>query len=130
MKKRDRSNSGLTFKGHPRQFVKHNYHDHANDDPGTSSVEQVSEMINVRGGVKTPFPLRLHTMLDAVESEGLANIVSWQPHGRAFVVHDTQRFVHEIMPRFFQQHKYSSFQRQLNLYGFMRLTKKGADHGG
>lgn len=129
-KRRQKENSGLTFKGHPRQFARHNYHDHANDEPGTSSVEQVNEIINVRGGVKTPFPLRLHAMLDAVDKEGLTDIVSWQPHGRAFAVHDIQRFVYQIMPRFFQQHKYSSFQRQLNLYGFMRLTRKGPDHGG
>jgi len=133
LKKRDRQrqlDAGLTFKGHPRQFARHNYHDHANDDLGTSSVEQVSEIINVRGGVKTPFPLRLHNMLEAADKEGLTDIVSWQPHGRAFCVHNTQRFVDQIMPRFFQQHKYSSFQRQLNLYGFMRLTRKGPDHGG
>lgn len=31
---------------------------------------------------KDSFPCVLHTMLDEVEKHGLANIVSWQPHGR------------------------------------------------
>lgn len=28
------------------------------------------------------FPCKLHLMLDDVERQGLAHIVSWQPHGR------------------------------------------------
>lgn len=58
----------------------------------------------------------------------LAGIVSWQPHGRCFVVQDTPAFAKEVLPSFFQQRKYASFQRQLNLYGFSRITK-GADRG-
>jgi hypothetical protein len=125
----------MTAKGHQRQYAKHNYHDHANDEV-TSTLEPNSSppisllLTPMRGGVIAPFPLRLHTMLDAVETEHMTDIVCWQPHGRAFVVHDPKRFVRQIMPRFFRQHKYSSFQRQLNLYGFMRLTRKGPDHGG
>lgn len=31
---------------------------------------------------KESFPCVLYTMLEEVESHGLAHIVSWQPHGR------------------------------------------------
>jgi len=60
--------------------------------------------------------------------EDLSNIVSWMPHGRAFIVKSIPLFVEKIMPRYFKQSKWTSFQRQLNLYGFQRLTK-GADAG-
>merc|ERR1711935_215752 len=50
------------------------------------------------------------------------------PHGRAFMVHKPKDFVQEVMSHFFNQTKYASFQRQLNLYGFSRLTH-GPDKG-
>jgi hypothetical protein len=71
----------------------------------------------------------LHNILDDAESEGYADAISWQPHGRAFLVHNQEKFVTQVMPRFFRQTRFSSFQRQLSLYGFLRLTRKGADSG-
>ncbi len=32
------------------------------------------------------FPAVLHSMLDEVEEKGYSHIVSWQPHGRWYVV--------------------------------------------
>ena len=51
-----------------------------------------------------------------------------QPHGRSFLVHKTKEFTDRIMPKYFNQGKFASFQRQLNLYGFKRLTR-GPDAG-
>eukprot|EP00529_Nitzschia_sp_RCC80_P013071 CAMPEP_0113523430 /NCGR_PEP_ID=MMETSP0014_2-20120614/45702_1 /TAXON_ID=2857 /ORGANISM="Nitzschia sp." /LENGTH=605 /DNA_ID=CAMNT_0000421521 /DNA_START=291 /DNA_END=2108 /DNA_ORIENTATION=+ /assembly_acc=CAM_ASM_000159 len=82
-----------------------------------------------KGGVTTPFPERLHQLLEAVDDEDLMDIVGWQPHGRCFIVHKPKEFVDSVMPRFFKQSKLTSFQRQLNLYGFCRLTT-GEDRGG
>jgi HSF-type DNA-binding len=75
-----------------------------------------------------PFPVKLYEMLIRVEDEGLNRIVSWQPHGRCFVVHDPVQFK-ALLPNFFKLSKIASFQRQLNLYGFQRLTV-GVDKGG
>ena len=54
---------------------------------------------------------------------------SWQPHGRAFKIHDRKRFATEVMPRFFKQSKFSSFTRQLRIYGFSRISCPGPDKG-
>jgi hypothetical protein len=75
------------------------------------------------------FPARLHMMLSSAESQQFDHIVSWQPHGRCFKVHQPLRFVNEVMPTWFQHTKFTSFRRQLNLYGFSRLTT-GADYSG
>jgi hypothetical protein len=75
------------------------------------------------------FPWRLHDMLFAAAREGFENIVSWQPCGSAFKVHDILIFTEAILPRYFKTTMYKSFQRQLNIYGFRRLTsgsQKGA----
>jgi len=70
-----------------------------------------------RGGVYDPFPIKLHRMLDEVRAAGLESVVSWLEHGRAFRIHQPKVFAATIMCRFFNQSKYTSFQRQLNLYG-------------
>jgi hypothetical protein len=82
-----------------------------------------------RGGVTEPFPEKLHRMLAAAEREGVGDVVSFFSHGRAFAIHKPRRFVQEIMPRFFRQTRLTSFQRQLNLYGFRRISQ-GPDNGG
>ena len=78
------------------------------------------------GGVQNPFPERLHDMLT---QDKYPDIVSWAPHGRCFVVRKPKEFEKRVLEQFFNQTKYRSFQRQLNLYGFKRLTG-GPDRGG
>lgn len=68
------------------------------------------------------FPCKLHKMLMDVEQEGNTSIVSWHPDGRCFRIHEPEEFVEQILPRYFKKSKYRSFQRQLNLYGFHRIT--------
>jgi hypothetical protein len=65
-----------------------------------------------------------------LDQEGIdtPSVVSWLPHGRAFIVRRPKAFTSEIMPKYFRQSKLTSFQRQLNLYGFRRITQ-GADAG-
>ena len=104
-------------------IVQHNYHDHSHDTTVAYKDEHP-----VRGGVSVPFPLKLHQMLDSVKRNGCEDIVSWQPHGRCFVIHKPRELV-ELLPRYFKLSKLASFQRQLNLYGFQRLTR-GPDRGG
>jgi len=82
-----------------------------------------------RGGVTEPFPEKLHRMLLEIEKDGNAPIISFFPHGRAFGIHDTDQFEEKIMPKYFKQSRLSSFQRQLNLYGFTRVVS-GPDSGG
>lgn len=74
------------------------------------------------------FPFKLHLMLDSAERENYSHIVSWVHDGTAFKVHDTKAFVDGVMPNFFDQSKYESFRRQLNLYQFKRVAK-GEDRG-
>jgi len=72
------------------------------------------------GGVVQPFPVKLMEVLDRGDMD---EAISWIPHGRAFVVLQSQVFVNEVLPRFFKQSKIMSFTRQLNLWGFKRITK-------
>ena len=118
-----------TATSHRQSTVHHDYHDLASSPMVKTTAEQAKQSKKSKGGIAFPFPSVLHTMLERAEMEGFDEIVSWQPHGRAFMVHSPSRFVSEIMPMFFRQTRFASFQRQLSLYGFLRLTRKGIDHG-
>jgi hypothetical protein len=104
-------------------IVQHNYHDHSKDSKSALSHENPP-----RGGVTTPFPLKLHEMLEAIQQDGLEDVISWQPHGRCFILRKPKEFI-RMLPKYFKISKLASFQRQLNLYGFQRLTC-GEDRGG
>jgi hypothetical protein len=88
----------------------------------------LSHDVKISARNENTFPWRLHIVLDAAEREGFSDIVSWIDDS-SFKVHDAERFVDEIMPRFFQQTKYKSFQRQCNLWGFDRISN-GPQKGG
>lgn len=76
------------------------------------------------------FPLKLHAMLDDTVASGKEDIISWQPHGKMFKIHKPKAFAAEVLPHYFKQIKYRSFQRQLHIYGFRLIKdKKSSDHG-
>ncbi len=60
-------------------------------------------------------------MLEDVHKEGNDSIVSWLPDGNSFRIHKPKEFADYVTPRYFNQTKYRSFQRQLHIYGFERI---------
>jgi hypothetical protein len=125
-KKPDNANKALEVLGSSLRKASDPYIDVSfvkDPDPETSQLRRT------RGGVTEPFPEKLHRMLNETEQEGHENVVSFFSHGRAFAVHDMDKFVKDIMPRYFKQTKWNSFARQLNLYGFKRISS-GPDAGG
>jgi hypothetical protein len=110
---------------HNNLITERYYSDHAAD----KTLDPNLIKFKAKGGVIFPFPVKLHEMLDKIESDGLANVVSWASHGQCFCLHKPKEFLNHVMPHYFKQTKMASFQRQLNLYGFSRLTG-GLDKGG
>jgi len=103
-------------------------------------------------GVPQQFPRRLYEMLETESSEAAqaraqvaawatnsgylsgataatANdipLISWSGTGRAFRIVDVKLFAETVLPKYFRTAKFSSFQRNLNLYGFCKV-RKGPD---
>jgi len=91
-----------------------------NSIPNSSST--VDDMNNMF--TKFAFPFKLHSILENAEKSNQEEIISWLPSGKAFKIHKPKAFAEAIMPSYFQQTKYRSFQRQLYIYGFDRVKDK------
>jgi hypothetical protein len=74
------------------------------------------------------FPWKLHFLLARAEERGQSSIISWMPDGRSFIVRDKEKFACEIMTEFFNTSIFKSFQRNLNLWGFLYLSKGVYSH--
>jgi hypothetical protein len=68
------------------------------------------------------FPWKLYDLVEG-STQGYEHIVSWQLNGCGFKVHDHDAFFDKVMPLYFDQGKYESFRRQLNLYQFTRISR-------
>merc|ERR1712176_7588 len=79
---------------------------------------------------KFAFPFKLHSILESAGTSGQESIISWPPSGKAFKIHKPKEFADVIMPQYFNQTKYRSFQRQLYIYGFDRVKDKSSDDYG
>ena len=75
--------------------VEHNYHDFSHE---TLDQENEDEELTTNRNGEQNFPVKLHYMLSDMENDGLDHIVSWQPHGRCFVVHKQHEFVKFVLP--------------------------------
>jgi len=107
---RTESANACTDAHKPPQVVEHHYHDHIRDQKSSSFHEEDTVELE-----KAHFPIKLHAILDHIEEDGHAHVISWQPHGRSFKVHKQDIFMKEILPEYFKLQRYASFQRQLNL---------------
>jgi HSF-type DNA-binding len=117
-KRRNNNSGGGGNSSKPHIIAHHSYHDHSQD-----------VHVDFSPPANNPsFPVKLHEMLIKTELDELQSVVSWMPHGRAFVVHSPAEFK-SLLPNYFKLSKLASFQRQLNLYGFQRLTT-GPDKNG
>lgn len=112
-----------------KSISSNNYSADAIFDENDSDCSKIDIPDKVIDGMHMSFPRKLHNLLSRVEAEGFSDIISWQPHGRSFKLHNPKKFAQVIMKRFFKQNKLTSFQRQLNLYDFSRIAS-GMDRGG
>jgi hypothetical protein len=71
-------------------------------------------------------PVKLH---DILSRKQFSSIITWCPHGRAFVILNSKQFEQVVMPEYFEYCNYKSFTRLINAWSFRRITTNGPDKG-
>ena len=72
-------------------------------------------------------PLFVLKLVNLLQTEEYHQYVDWGEKGESFVVKDRENFSKIVLPHYFKHNKFSSFVRQLNLYGFRKVTN--VSHG-
>ena len=88
-----------------------------------SRPAQMEEGVQTHHLGKLPFPEKLYYMLEDTELNGQDHVVSFVANGTAVMIHDPQAFETDVMPLYFASSRMSSVQRQLNIYGFVRIQQ-------
>ena len=71
------------------------------------------------------FLSKLH---DILKNSSYNKIIHWDTDGKRVIISDVVNLCNIVLPKFYKHHNYSSFVRQLNLYGFHKskgITKCG-----
>ena len=71
------------------------------------------------------FLSKLH---DILSDNSYINIIHWDNDGKRVIVCDVINLCNVVLPKFYKHHNYSSFVRQLNMYGFRKskgIIKEG-----
>ena len=104
----------------------HSYVDHKDDK---ATISERNTMCALKGN-QVPFPLQLHKTID-LATKSNSRIVSWLPHGRAFMIHDKRKFESEVLGPYLQIKSMDLFDKQLSSHGFRRMGRSsGCDSGG
>ena len=61
--------------------------------------------------------------MEILSNESHADIISFLPHGKGFMIYQKKRFANEILPKYFKEAKFTSFTRKLNRWNFTRITR-------
>lgn len=69
---------------------------------------------------EAPFTVKLHRMLS---NPDYSHIICWLPHGRSWRVLQPKVFAQKIIPLHFRHNRFSSFMRQVNGWGFRRISQ-------
>ena len=63
----------------------------------------------------------LEKLFKILESNSNKNLIHWSKEGISIIITDSYKFSNKILPIYFKHNSYSSFYRQLNLYGFHKI---------
>ncbi|KAJ3706641.1 hypothetical protein LUZ61_010346 [Rhynchospora tenuis] len=69
----------------------------------------------------TPFLTKTYQLVD---DHSIDDVISWNTDGTSFVVWRPAEFARDVLPRFFKHSNLSSFVRQLNTYGFRKVSDR------
>ncbi|CAM0140588.1 hypothetical protein VKS41_006608 [Umbelopsis sp. WA50703] len=65
----------------------------------------------------------VHKLFDMIDDPSCQQLISWNYNGQSFIVCNVVEFSKDVLPKHFKHSNFSSFVRQLNMYGFHKINK-------
>ncbi|KAI9255306.1 HSF-type DNA-binding-domain-containing protein [Sporodiniella umbellata] len=70
----------------------------------------------------------VHKLYNMVIDAQYQHLIAWSYTGSSFVVCNIVEFSRDVLPKHFKHNNFSSFVRQLNMYGFHKVNKSPKGH--
>ncbi|KAI8647667.1 HSF-type DNA-binding-domain-containing protein [Parasitella parasitica] len=70
----------------------------------------------------------VHKLYNMVVDVHYQHLISWAYNGSSFIVCNIMEFSRDVLPKHFKHNNFSSFVRQLNMYGFHKVNKSPRGH--
>ena len=100
-------------RGCPQQFPKKLY----------DLLETEGRGLHVGGDKQTAKQSAAGASISAAAGHDNGLCIAWSPSGKGFQILNLKVFTATVLPLYFKTKKFSSFQRNLNLYGFSKVLK-------
>ncbi|KAJ2829611.1 hypothetical protein IWW50_000758 [Coemansia erecta] len=93
-----------------------------------SSMEDCSRRSSVSSNSGKLGNTFVNKLTEMVNDNQYQYLISWNFSGTSFVVCNIMEFSRELLPKHFKHNNFSSFVRQLNMYGFHKVNKSPRGH--
>ncbi|KAG9238299.1 HSF-type DNA-binding-domain-containing protein [Amylocarpus encephaloides] len=104
----------------------HGTHEHmgVNDQPSSGSLAGPSAAAAAAAGAQQPKVVQtafIHKLYNMLEDPNIQNLISWSNSAESFVMSPSNDFS-KVLSQYFKHTNISSFVRQLNMYGFHKVS--------
>lgn len=86
----------------------------------TPGMENTPSVLNRRFQNKTR-PAFVNKVWSMINDPVNSHLIQWSEDGLSLIVVNREKFVHEILPKYFKHSNFASFVRQLNMYGWHKV---------
>ncbi|KAI8047592.1 HSF-type DNA-binding-domain-containing protein [Gilbertella persicaria] len=104
--------------GSPRESLNNQFSKGRSLQPPPSNTQNKSNSSNTF----------VHKLYNMVVDTQYQHLIAWNYTGSSFIVCNIMEFSRDVLPKHFKHNNFSSFVRQLNMYGFHKVNKSPRGH--